>query len=358
MIADAARADAVRAGAVRARVGRQGPVRAGVARAGLVRADVVRAEGAPGPTLVINRDHLPAGALALRAELTAVRQWLESSGRGAIRKIALYGTSADPAHDLDYRFVQCLPDGGFDFRSGCGHSVLACVVGARRGVGATRVRVANTGNGGDTVVCEPAADGSYTVHFDRSPALPLAGLLPTGTPVQRIGADPASVSVVSLGNPYVFVDAAELGLRSRDELFDAGTEDFVRLLRLRAAAARLLGHPPRGALPKIAAVGAYRDGRLAVRAPTVPGWHPALALTGAVCLAAATTVPGTLPNRLARTAGCATGALHIETPGGAVVAAATPTADGAALRRVSVYGKRAHVVERAVALPWRIHVTA
>lgn len=304
---------------------------------------------------MLDRARLPAGALATAYEMDALRTWLTRSDRTGIRKIALYGDSSEPAFDLDYRFVQCLPGGGFDFRSGCGHSLLACVVAAGRLGSATRVRVVNTGLAPDTAVCEPAADGTYTVHLDRTPPVGLADLLPTGLPREQIGAH--SVSLVGLGNPYVFVAATDLGLSTKDELFHADTDVFVRLLRLRAAAARRLGLPPRGALPKVAAVGAYDDGRLAVRALTEPGWHPALALTGTSCLAAAAIAPGTIPNLLAKRAGCAGRILRLDTAGGTVSATPETTSAGS-LRRVSVHGKRAVVLERAVSLPWRTHVTA
>lgn len=305
-------------------------------------ADVVHAEGAPGPTLVLDRDRLPAGTLASRAELAAVRRWLLRTGRGHIGKIGLYGVSADLAHDLDYRFVQALP-GGFDFRTGCGHSLLACVVGSGL-PGAVRVRALTTG---DTVECVPEPDGARTVRLLR-PATP-DSLLPTGRPVDRLCG--VAVSVVRYGNPYVFVDARALGLRTERALFTAGPATLRRLVALRAAAARVLGYTPHSALPKIAVLGSYGSGRLSVRALTVPSWHPGLALTGALCLAAAATVPGTLPHRLAPR-----GDLAVTTPGGPVAVSAT-TADGS-LRSVAVHHKRAHVLERAIPLPWRIHVTA
>ncbi|MFF8597271.1 PrpF domain-containing protein [Streptomyces sp. NPDC015220] len=322
-------------------------------------ADVVQAEGAPGPTLVLQRDLLPAGALATSGELTGVRRWLEDTGRGDVRKLALLGRSADPAHDLDYRFVQCLDD-GFDFRTGCGHSLLAAVVGSGR-PGAVRVRAVTTG---DTVVCVPEPGGTYTIRTER--AVRLAGLLPTGRPVDRLCG--LAVSLVRYGNPYVFVDAHDLGLHSPTALFRAGPAVFARLLAVRAAAARLLGLPARGALPKIAAVGAYGPGTLSVRAVTVTGWHPALAVTGSVCVAAGTAVPGTVPARLARTgrpaggarARCAPAArgrpLRLDTPSGPVLVSAD--AASGRLRSAAVHGKRARVLEHALALPWRIHVTA
>ncbi|MEU7488334.1 PrpF domain-containing protein [Streptomyces sp. NPDC042319] len=314
-------------------------------------ADVVRAEGAPGPTLVLDRDRLPPGTLASRADLAAVRGWLERTGRGHIRKLALYGTSADPAYDLDYRFVQCLPGGGFDFRTGCGHSLLACVAATGR-TGPVRVRAVTTG---DTVVCEPEPGGAYTVRLVR-PA-PLDALLPTGRPLDRLCG--LRVSLVRFGNPYVFVSAADLGLSTARELYGAGDAVLARLHRVRAAAAAVLGHRPDGAVPKVAVLAADGTGGPAVRAVTVPGWHPSIALTGALCVTAAAAVPGTLPALLARPGAPRSSgrlALRLTTPGGTVATSAAVS--GSRLDEVAVHGKRAHLVERGLRLPWRIHVTA
>ncbi|UYQ60602.1 2-methylaconitate cis-trans isomerase PrpF family protein [Streptomyces peucetius] len=307
-----------------------------------MKADVVRAEGAPGPTLVLAGDRLPQGALALGEELRNVRRWLDRTGRGHIRKIALYGASSSSAFDLEYRFVQSLPR-GFDFRTGCGHSLLACVAAAGR-AGPVRVRALTTG---DAVVCEPEPQGTRTVRFTGPWAA--RRLLPTGCPVDRIGG--FDVSLVRFGNPYVFVDASAFGVRTAEELFGAGVELLLPLLRVRAAAARLLGLAPRSALPKIAAIGADGSGRPFVRSVAVDGWHPSLALTGAACLTAAVAVPGTVPHRLADGS-----ALTILTPGGAV--RTTAVAKAGVLGSVAVHGKRAHILERSVRLPWRIRVTA
>ncbi|MFI5620271.1 PrpF domain-containing protein [Streptomyces sp. NPDC051567] len=322
-------------------------------------ATVVRAAGAPGPTLVVESSGLPPEALASREELSALRAALARTGHDRLAKIALYGPSRTPGRDLDYRFVQALPDGGFDFRTGCGHSLLACVAaaGARSEVS---VRAVTTG---DHVLCTPeqpqqpqqsqqpqapgqpeepagasgpGTDRSYTLHFLGPPDAP--GVLPTGRAVDLLDGVPASL--VRYGNPYVFVDAHHLGLHGRDELFAAGAPALGRLLALRAHAARALGHPPHSALPKIAAVVRSTTGT-AVRALTVDGWHPSLALTGATALAAASVLPGTVVGPL-------TGA--VDTPGGPVTVCASPD-------RISVRHKRATVLGR-LELPWRVHATA
>ncbi|MDT9693216.1 PrpF domain-containing protein [Streptomyces sp. P9(2023)] len=310
-------------------------------RTGLVPVSVVRAEDAPGPTLVVEVERLPYGAMAVGEELSALRAALEArTPYGHLDKIALYGPSARPDSDLDYRFVQALPGGGFDFRTGCGHSLLACVVAAAR-PGPVTVHAVTTG---DLVRCTPepsvkSPGGAHTLRFLRAPTAP--GTLPTGRPLDVLrGGVP--VSLVRYGNPYVFVDGRHLGVRTERALFRAGDDVRRALLGLRAHAARLLGHDDASALPKIAAFTHQQTG-IAVRALTVGGWHPRLALTGAAALAAAGALPGTVVPDLAGRA--------VRTPGGRTVTVS------AGAQHVAVRHKRATVLDR-FELPWRIHATA
>ncbi|MGW7304387.1 hypothetical protein ACWGI1_02270 [Streptomyces sp. NPDC054835] len=311
------------AGCEPATAGREGAGREG---ARTVPVTVVRAEDAPGPTLVVRLDHLPPGALALGHELAELRRALRGSPYARVNKIAVYGSSSRRDVDLDYRFVQALPDGRFDFRTGCGHSLLACVVAEGR-AGAVTVRAVTTG---DTVrVEEENGDGdARALYFLRAPTA--AGTLPTGRPVDELLGVP--VSLVRYGNPYVFVDARYL--EAEEDVEEA-------LLRLRGEAARLLGYAPHSPLPKIAAFRA-EPGGLFVRALTVGGWHPRLALTGAAALAAAAALDGTV------VPGDAGGT--VRTPGGVVTVSTGPD-------RVGVHHKRARVLDR-LELPWRIHATA
>ncbi|MGA5197453.1 hypothetical protein [Streptomyces exfoliatus] len=294
-------------------------------------ATVVRAEDAPGPTLVLRVDQLPGSPLVLGDELTRLRDALAGTAYPRLDKIALYGPADRTdrtdrtGRPLGYRFVQALPDGRFDFRAGCGHSLLACVVAAGQ-PGPVTVRAVTTG---DTVLCEPEPGGdAYTLSFLKAPTAP--GTLPTGRPVDVLLGVP--VSLVRYGNPYVFVDARHLP--------DAEEALRDRLLVLRAAAARLLGYPPHSALPKIAAVTDGPRG-ISVRALTVGGWHPRLALTGAAALAAAGALDGTV---VPAPSG------PVRTPGGTVTVSTAPD-------RVRVHHKRAEVLEK-LELPWRIHATA
>jgi 2-methylaconitate cis-trans-isomerase PrpF len=215
----------------------------------------------------------------------------------------------------------------------------------------------NVLNNGDNVVCdiEEATEREmrFTVHFLRSPATPVAELLMTGEPVTTLTPDggvPVDVSLVSMGNPYVFVAAEQLGTHTLEALFADDPRWFATLSRLREHVCGLLGWNPRGAFPKIAALLPDGEGALAARAISVPTWHPTLALTGAIGLAAATRIPGTIPWSLTGgTEGAAgsPGPVRILTAGGElpVTAHAEGDDEDRRLSWVSVGGKRVSFVD-------------
>ncbi|TCO56074.1 PrpF domain-containing protein [Actinocrispum wychmicini] len=318
------------------------------------------AEGSPCPTLVLDGSRMPRQPAALLAALTEVRRWLSRAGGGHVLKIALVEPSANPMFDLDYRFVQALPEAPdrFDLRGSCGHSILSAIITAARSGMLPRltpgVRIGvNVVNNGDHVVCEidevNRDDAVFSVHFVYQPPMPVDQLLLTGQPVTTVDVRGRAVpvSLVSAGNPYVFVAADTVGVRTEDELFADDPALFDQLMAVHVAGARHLGWPPTGAFPKVAATLPVGQGRLAVRAISVPSWHPTLALTGAACLGAATGIAGTVPWQAAGRPEDATGGVDIRTPGGkSTVAAATcGTTGGRELtwitvgnRRVTCYG--------------------
>ncbi|PKW00291.1 hypothetical protein SAMN05428944_7952 [Streptomyces sp. 1222.5] len=301
------------------------------------------AAGSPCPTFVLDASRLPREDGALLAHLTQARSYLASAGGAHVLKIALIEPSAHPMFDLDYRFVQALPGAPdrFDLRGSCGHSVLASVLAASRSgmlprlVPGARIRV-RVRNNGDSVVCEAERVerdmAGFTVTFVQPSPVPFADLLPDGRPrtVLADGGEQVEVSLVASSNTYAFVDARTLGVADQAALFDAGGRLLERLESLRGAAADLLGWPRGGAFPKIAAVLPGADGGVAARAVTVPGWHPSIALTGAVCLGTAMRIPGTLPWRIAREHGTDDGLVDITTPGGRTAVTAVTSAAGTA----------------------------
>jgi 2-methylaconitate cis-trans-isomerase PrpF len=310
---------------------------------------VAQADGAPCPTVVLDRRQLPADPAELTSTLTAIGDRHRTEQWAGALKIALISPSTNPFYDLDYQFVQGLDPRWtrFDLSGNCGHSMLVAITAATR-LGwlslhpGARVRV-NVVNNGDLMVGEvdelSTQGAMFTVHLLSAPPRPVERVLPVGTPVTelRTPLGTLDVSLVDWANPYVLVDAADLGAADEDALFSAGPDLLDRMQVIRGCAAEVLGRPPDGAFPKIAALGQYREGELAARAVTVPGWHPSLALTGACCLAVAAEVAGTVPAVLRERAGIGSGELVVRTPGGTVRASAA-LVDGA-VQWASVSGK-------------------
>jgi 2-methylaconitate cis-trans-isomerase PrpF len=304
----------------------------------------MHAAGAPCPTLVIDARSLPTERPALLTTLGLIRRQLTAADCGHVLKFALVAPSTAQGADLDYQFIQALPDGpdSFDLRGSCGHSLLgAAVAAADSGMlpdlapgQLIRVHVLNNG---DRVTCEvERAFGDavlFTARFEYNPPRAAGDLLLTSEPLTLLdvpgldtperevpGLIPSEcvpVSLVSTGNPYVFVDGTLVGAARPEALFAGGDRLLARLGQIRAAAAALLGWPSAGAFPKIAAVlPSGEPGGIAVRAVSVPSWHPTLALTGSVCLAAAINIPYTVPWLAARSANRTAGAVAIHTAGG------------------------------------------
>jgi 2-methylaconitate cis-trans-isomerase PrpF len=277
------------------------------------------------------------------AVLGQARRHLTEAGAGHVLKFALVEPSPGARGSvLDYQFVQGLPDSAdsFDLRGSCGHSLLGAAMaspgfgmGPPLGVG-RRIRV-NVANNGDSVTCEVTGAGaplatvaggagipgtaSFTARFRYAPPRATSRMLLTGEPRTILDVDGTRVpvSLVSNGNPYVFVDGASVGAASAGDLFAGRGRLLERLVRVRQVAAGLLGWPADGAFPKAAAVlPAGPDGGLAVRAVSVPSWHPTLALTGSVCLAAAVNIEGTVPWLAAQASGHTGGPVEVGTPGG------------------------------------------
>ncbi|HEX2051350.1 MAG TPA: PrpF domain-containing protein [Actinomycetota bacterium] len=320
---------------------------------------VAYADGSPTPTLVMDAGLLPEPEDELVPLLRATRSWLVDNGGAPILKFALIRPSEHPMFDLEYRFVQCVPgpEPSFDFRGSCGHSILNSVIAASQ-MGwlpwlapSLRARV-HVQNNGDHVVCEVdeanRGCGVFTVHFVPSPSPRLGSLLLTGTPVCYLETSigPVEASLVSAGNPYVFVDARRLGIDGAEQLFSAGNELFELMNEIRLSAVRLLGWDERSVFPKIAAVGAFAPGELAVRAISVPRWHPTLALTGSTCLATAAAIPGTVVERAARATGSDATRLTVRTPGGTTAVSCRTSGPGLddELLYGSVSRKRARVL--------------
>jgi 4-oxalomesaconate tautomerase len=178
-------------------------------------------------------------------------------------------------------------------------------------------------------------------------------LLPTGNAIDRIDGIP--ISCVDFAIPVVLVPARALGktgYESKAEL-DADAELLATLQRLRRKAALVMGLPDPGhsVLPKVALLASPRQGGTITSRFYVP-WncHVAHSTTGALCIAAATLVDGTVAAGLAAPVRREAPAIVIEHPSGclavrvelargthaahaSVVLTARPLFDGAAFVR-------------------------
>ncbi|MFL9823617.1 2-methylaconitate cis-trans isomerase PrpF [Rhodoplanes sp. SY1] len=260
-------------------------------------------------------------------------------------KVVLVSPSARPDCDVDYLFGQVAIDQPLiDWSGNCGNLTTAVgpfaisqglVPAGPDGVRAVRLWQANLGK--RIVAHVPVQDGEVLeagrfaldgVAFDAAeirlefmdPGGGAAGVLPTGRAVDTLevpGLGPVRASLVDAGNPTVIVAAAALGVPAALAQAQAnGDADFLaRCEAVRAAGAVAMGLATtaaeatanRPATPKVALVGppadyVASDGRrvaaadvdLVARMISMGKLHHALTGTGAVALAVAAALPGTL----------------------------------------------------------------
>ncbi len=276
-------------------------------------------------------------------------------GSSTTSKIAVVSRSAAPeVADVDYLFVQCPIEGDtLDFTGNCGNilsgvapfaveeglvpaSVLAPLRAFAQAQGASReekvaltLRCLNNGQlirstfamragkpveYGDVVIDGVAGTGSPIQLDFLDPAGSMCkSLCPTSSPVDQLqveGEDlPIEVSCVDAANPFVFVHISDIDESLRgDESADVLHQHSPRIERIRQAAAVLMGLAPDTATaartkgtPKICLVAdplAGSDAHLHSRSYSMGRPHPALQLSGGVCLAAACSIPGSILNRI------------------------------------------------------------
>lgn len=314
-------------------------------------------------------------------------------GVSSLSKVAVVGPPTRADADIDYTFGQVgISDATVGFRGNCGN--ISSAVGpfaVDEGIVAAsgeraRVRIHNTNTGktntGKIIVAEfSVIDGKAAVHGDfvldgvaglgdairlafQAPGGATTGkLLPSGQVLDLIaveGLGKVEVSLVDAANATVFVQADALGLSAR-EAPDALSRDAVRLgqlenLRVGAAAAMGLVRDPQEArttlrsLPLVALVASPVD-TVSLRGDSISADsidivtrmissgqpHKATPLTGAMCLAVAARIPGSVVAQCAR---ATTGDIRIAHPSG-VLPVAARVRDGGA-------GPRNMVAEEAV----------
>jgi len=296
-------------------------------------------------------------------------------GLSSLSKICVIGRSARPDADVDYTFAQIgVRDTFVDYGANCGNMSSAVgpfaleegLVVAPAG-DEVAIRIYNTNTSKIIVARFPVAHGLLAATGDieidgvAGKAAPIrlefldpggartGKLLPTGHARDHLeieGLGVVSASCVDAANPCVFVHASAVG-KSGDELPAALDRDPVFLLqmeRIRCAASVKMGIAAdldlaggMTGIPKVAMVSGPRSGRtlsgrelaaadadIWVRMISVGKPHMAVPVTGAICLAVASRIPGSIPAELNHS----TGPTRIAHPSGVTLVDAGVTVAG------------------------------
>jgi 2-methylaconitate cis-trans-isomerase PrpF len=165
----------------------------------------------------------------------------------------------------------------------------------------------------------PGTGAAIVLNFLDAAGAKTGKLLPAGAAINII--DGVEVSCIDFSNPIVFLAAASVGKtghESKQEL-DADKDLLAKLERIRLQAALLMGMGDVSGrvLPKLVLVAPPgKDGNVSSRYFVPWNCHAAHAVTGALCVAAACVVPGTVANAVARLHPENTDKITIEHPSG------------------------------------------
>jgi 4-oxalomesaconate tautomerase len=242
-------------------------------------------------------------------------------------KVGMVRRSQVPGVDLEFLFAQVsVKEARVDTTPNCGNMLAAVapfgletgLVKATGDVTTLRVLTRNTGTLSDIEVRTPGGKVEYSgdARIDGVPGtaapinisfLETAGsvcgaLLPTGRPIDRF--DGIEVSCIDNGMPVVIMAAEALGVtgyESRDELnANAELKKKIESIRLQAGPAMNLGDVLKKVVPKMCLVALPKTGgHISTRTFIPHDCHSAVGVLGAVTVATAAVMPGTVANRCA-----------------------------------------------------------
>lgn len=245
-------------------------------------------------------------------------------GHPQTSKVAIVGRSARPEADVDYLFAQVSVDRPFvDTAPNCGNmlagvgpfAIEAGLVLAQHPETRVRVFNVNTGKLIEAIVQTPGGvvtyEGGAAIDGVPGTAAPVllsfrdaAGgktgrLLPTGNAADRVDGGRLDATLIDMAMPMVLLRAADLGKtgRERPAELDGDKAFMARLEAVRREAGELmgLGDVAGMVIPKpVLVAGPSAGGTFAVRYFTPLSCHRSLAATGAIGLATARVIPGSL----------------------------------------------------------------
>jgi 4-oxalomesaconate tautomerase len=246
--------------------------------------------------------------------------------------------------DLEFLFAQVsIKEGRVDTTPNCGNMLAAVVpfgletglVRANGEVTTLRVLTRNTGTLSDIEVQTPVGRVEYSgsARIDGVPGtgapvnisfLETAGsvcgsLLPTGNLVSRF--DGVEVTCIDNGMPVIIIAAEALGIsgyESRDALnANAPLKKRIESIRLQAGPAMNLGDVSKKVVPKMCLVAKpAAGGHICTRTFIPHDCHSAVGVLGAVTVATAAVLPGSVAHRYAQVPPGNPKALSVEHPSG------------------------------------------
>lgn len=289
-------------------------------------------------------------------------------GSSTTSKAAIVRRSREPGIDIDYLFGQiAIGERRVEWASNCGNCATAIGLYALQSglvpvddtTTAVRMRHVTSGAVLTAEIATPGrtvpTDGTATVPGTNALGVPVGlkftglngskPLLPTGNSVDLVdlGGSTYAATLVTAGAPAALFDADDLRLTGSESI-SVVAEHTPLLIELRRSAALLMGlrqpgDPISHAIPKVGIIGAARDYRttvgekvsaaeydVSVRMLSMLAPHPAIGLTSAVAVAAASAVPdGVVAQKL----DCHDAAvLRIGTPAGVLQVDLTRAPDG------------------------------
>ncbi|MGH8181907.1 MAG: 4-oxalomesaconate tautomerase [Steroidobacteraceae bacterium] len=276
-------------------------------------------------------------------------------------KVAVIGPSTRPDADVDYLFLQVVVDQSeVSDSQNCGN-ILAGVGpwaienGLVAPAGATtpvRINMVNTARvavahvptphgvveyeGETRIDGVPGSAAGITIDFLDVAGSSCGALFPTGNVSDRVAG--IEVTCIDNGMPVVVLDAADFGLTGEESPAalegNAALRQRVEKIRLELGPRMNLGDVAKKTVPKMSLVSPARHGGQVNTRTFIPHRvHEAIGVLGAVSVATACAVPGTVAGRIASlAAGAGARRLEIEHPTGFFTVEMDVTGSGGDLR--------------------------
>jgi 4-oxalomesaconate tautomerase len=259
-------------------------------------------------------------------------------------KVGIVRRGQSAGVDLEFLFAQVsVKEALVDTAPNCGNMLAAVVpfgletglVKATGEVTALRVLTRNTGTLSDIEVQTPGGRVQYSgsalidgvpgtaspinISFLETAGSVCGSLLPTGQLVNRF--DGVDVTCIDNGMPVVIMGAEGLGVtgyETRDELnANTALKQKIESIRLQAGAAMNLGDVANKVVPKMCLVAApHAGGEICTRTFIPRDCHSAVGVLGAVTVATAAVMPGSVAHRYAHVPAGLAKTVSVEHPSG------------------------------------------